>query len=172
MKAASHLYLIALGSNQPHHVIGRPAEILRQATAALESPEIDIFSVSKIMRCRPIGPSQREFANCAALLLSPLNPTELLDRLKAIEAHFGRRDMGQNWRARILDIDIILWEGGFWSDNRVTLPHPEFHKRNFVLTPSAEIAPKMRDSATGLTIKQLQYRFLHPKRLDPNENPA
>lgn len=172
MEAASHLYLIALGSNQRHRILGLPAAILEHAVQALELPEIDVFSVSSIIRSRPVGPSQREYANSAALIVSPLLPPALLARLQMIEAHFGRRDIGQKWQRRPLDLDIILWDGGMWADADVCIPHPLFRERDFVLQPAAQIAPEMRDPLTHLTIRQLRFRFLHGKRLDPGGKPA
>jgi len=172
MEAASHLYLIALGSNQPHRTLGPPAAILRHAVDALELPDIDVFSVSSIIRSRPIGPSRREYANAAALILSPLLPPELLTRLQMIERHFGRNDVGQKWQRRPLDLDIILWDGGLWADADVCVPHPLFRNRDFVLGPAAQIAPEMRDPITHLTIKQLRFRFLHGKRVDPGSKRA
>lgn len=164
MKAASHLYLIALGSNLRHPLIGRPRDILAHAIEALELPDIDVFDVAPVMTSRPVGPAQRDFANSAALILSPLMPPQLLARLQSIEAHFGRRRRGgAHGRPRMLDLDIILWDSGFWADSEVTLPHPKFREREFVLRPAAQIAPQMRDPVTGLTIKQLTFRFLHGK---------
>lgn len=172
MQPASHLYLIALGSNRRHPLFGQPTRVLEHAVEALELPDIDVFAVSQIMVSKPVGPSAREYANAAALVLSKLSPPELLAQLKAIEAHFGRRDIGQRWRGRILDLDIVLWDGGCWADECVTVPHPHFRERGFVLTPAAQIAPKMRDPVSGLTMKQLTFRFLHPKRVDPRRQPA
>lgn len=162
------LYLIALGSNQRHPLLGKPADILEHAIAALEMQDLDIFSQSKITTSRPIGPSQRNFANSAALISTKLNPDELLTRLQQVERHFGRRSFGQRWRERVLDLDIILWTGGIWISDHpaLTVPHPSWQTRRFVLQPAAEIAPHMRDPITGLNVMQLLYQFNRPKRVD------
>ena len=135
---------------------------------ALEMPEIDVFAQSKIITSAPVGPSQRVYANAAAVLASPLDPPTLLDRLNAIETHFGRERLGQKWRARVLDLDIILWSGGIWAEERpaLAIPHPFMRTRAFVLGPAAMIAPDWRDPVTGLTIRQLQCRNVRPKPLD------
>ena len=174
MQGTSHLYLIALGSNQRHPLLGAPPAILRHAIDALEMDDIDVFTVAPIIHSLPIGPSQRKYANSAALLVSNLEPAELLQRLHSVEAHFGRKRLGQQWAARTLDLDIILWSGGILSSENPSLaiPHPQFRQRGFVLGPASKIAPKMVDPITGLTLAQLQYRFLHPKPLDPSANPA
>lgn len=163
----AYLYLIALGSNQRHALVGSPASVLAEAISALEMPDIDVFAQSPIIASAAIGPSQRIYANAAAILASPLGPPALLERLHEIEAHFGRERRGQRWRARILDLDLILWSGGIWADDELAIPHPAMRKRGFVLTPAAMIAPDWRDPLTGLTIRQLQTRLNRPKPLDP-----
>jgi 2-amino-4-hydroxy-6-hydroxymethyldihydropteridine diphosphokinase len=102
----------------------------------------------------PLGPARRRFVNAAALVESDDSPPELLARLKAIEAAFGRR-RGQRWTDRVIDLDIILWSGGAWASDGLTVPHPEFRRRDFVLRPLVTIVPDWRDPVTGLTIRQL-----------------
>lgn len=165
----AYLYLIGLGSNQPHAAIGRPTQIIEQAIVALEMDDIDVFAQSAVISSAPLGPSARRYANAAALISTTLTPPALLERLHEIEAHFGRTRRGQQWRARVLDLDILLWSEGMWADTdpALTIPHPALRTRNFVLTPAAMIAPGWRDPVSGLTIRQLQSRFNRPKRVDP-----
>ncbi len=163
------LYLIGLGSNQPHPLIGKPSNILKHTIAALEMDDIDVFSQSTIVGSAPVGPSQRRYANAAAIISTRLSPPGLLVRLLEIEKHFGRTRRGQIWRARVLDLDILLWSGGMWANHNpdLAIPHPGFRIRGFVLAPAATIAPDWRDPVTGLTIRQLYSRFNRPKPLDP-----
>ena len=163
-----HLYLIALGSNQRHAVIGQPARILTQACQALEMDDIDVYATSQIIHSAPVGPSRRQYANAAAIIACDVAPPALLSRLKAIEAHFGKRANGQKWRARTLDLDIILWSGGIWSSDHpaLAIPHAHMRERDFVLGPTSEIAADWRDPVTGFTIKHLFRRLMHPKPLD------
>jgi 2-amino-4-hydroxy-6-hydroxymethyldihydropteridine diphosphokinase len=130
--------------------------------------DIDVFAHSFVIDSAPMGPSLRRYANAAAIVSTSLNPPALLSRLLEIEAHFGRIRRGQPWRARTLDLDIILWSGGMWADTipDLAIPHPALRFRAFVLTPAAMIAPDWRDPVTGLTIRQLQSRFNRPKPLD------
>lgn len=168
-EAHSQTYLIALGSNQRHPLIGAPSRIIEEAIAALEMPEIDVYQSSPIFRSAPLGPSQRTYANAAAIIATTLDPPALLEHLHLIEKHFGRHRRGQRWRARVLDLDIILWSGGIWSDTDpdLAIPHPAMRQRSFVLTPAAAIAPGWRDPITGLSLRQLQSRMTRPKPLDP-----
>jgi 2-amino-4-hydroxy-6-hydroxymethyldihydropteridine diphosphokinase len=156
-----------LGSNQPLPHIGRPAQIIAQAIEALEMADIDVFAQSPAISSRPLGPARRVYANAAAIVSTSLLPPELLVRLQEIEAHFGRQRRGQQWGARTLDLDILIWSGGIWSDNMLSVPHVALRERSFVLTPASMIAPDWRDPVTGLSIRQLQSRQAQPKRLDP-----
>ena len=129
--------------------------------------DIDVFAHSAIVASAPIGPSQRQFANAAALISTPLSPPELLVRLHSIEHHFGRVRRGRAWQARTLDLDILLWSGGIWADDDLAIPHAAMRIRHFVLMPAAMIAPDWRDPVTGLRICHLQSRNNRPKPLDP-----
>lgn len=151
-------YLIALGSNKRHHRCGPPAAVLAAALAELVRQGITVTAASPVVRSRPIGPSSRAYANSAAIVATDLPPEELLAALKAIEAAFGRRRGGQRWAARVLDLDIVLWSGGAWASAGLTIPHPAFRERLFVLGPAARIAPLWRDPIGGLTLRQLAAR--------------
>jgi 2-amino-4-hydroxy-6-hydroxymethyldihydropteridine diphosphokinase len=142
-------YVIGLGSNRRGRH-GAPEREVRAALAALGR----VVAASRIVASAPLGPSIRRFANAVALIETDETPPELLDRLKAIEADFGRR-RGQRWGARVIDLDIILWSGGSWADERLNVPHAHFRERRFVLGPLATIAPGWRDPITGRTVRQL-----------------
>lgn len=130
--------------------------------AALAVLGDDVVSVSQTIETLPLGPSKRHYANAAALIRSALDPPELLARLKAIEARFGRQ-RGRRWSARTLDLDIILWSGGIWAAAGLAVPHPAFRERAFVLAPLAQIAPGWRDPASGLTVRHLKARLDRPR---------
>jgi 2-amino-4-hydroxy-6-hydroxymethyldihydropteridine diphosphokinase len=114
---------------------------------------------------RPLGPSSRRYANGAAIIATRLDPEDLLDRLQAIEQEFGRKSGGQRWAARVLDLDIVLWNGGSWSAPSLTIPHPAFRERPFVMQPACTIAAQWRDPVTQLTLCQLKHRLTKPKAL-------
>jgi 2-amino-4-hydroxy-6-hydroxymethyldihydropteridine diphosphokinase len=146
-------YAIALGSNQPGRH-GRPEAEIAAALALLG----DVTTVSPILRTAPLGPSRRRFANAVAILETGETPPALLRRLKAIERDFGRR-RGRAWGARVIDLDIILWSGGCWGEPHLTIPHPQFRARGFVLRPLLAVAPLWRDPITGLSVRQLAERL-------------
>ncbi len=72
------------------------------------------------------------------------NAKLLLKELKKLESFFGRQDTpkGQKWLSRCLDLDILWWEDFHFTDRELTLPHPRFMNRNFVITPLSEILNK------------------------------
>lgn len=157
-------YLIALGSNRRHVRHGAPEQVLRAALRQLDCKPFKLIAAAPILSSAPLGPSRRRYANGAVLVKTKLQPPEVLDRLKRIEHKFGRRRGGQRWSARVLDLDIVLWSGGAWASAGLTVPHPEFRMRPFVLGPAASIAPLWRDPLTGLTLRQLAARLVRPVR--------
>jgi 2-amino-4-hydroxy-6-hydroxymethyldihydropteridine diphosphokinase len=153
---ATTSYAIALGSNRTGRH-GPPERELAAALAALAALA-PLEAVSPTLRTPPLGPSFRRFTNAVAILETGDSPPELLRRLKAIERAFGRRP-GRRWGARVIDLDIILWSGGAWSAPGLTIPHPQFRLRSFVLEPLVRIAPDWRDPLTGLSVRQLRARL-------------
>jgi len=160
-----HLYLIAFGSNRRHFPIGKPGKVLSAASVELQKAGVNVLRAGPLVFSRPLGPSRREYANSVVLADSGLEPDELMDLLKRIERKFGRRSVGQRWGARVLDLDIVMWDGGAFASRDVILPHPEFRNRGFVLGPAAKIAPRWRDPISGLTLRQLNARLTAPRPL-------
>ncbi len=158
-------YVIALGSNRRHHEYGRPRDVVEAALIALVKEGIDIRRVGPIVFTEPVGPSMRRYANSAAIVETQLAPEALLKLLKRIEGEFGRRGGGQRWSSRVIDLDIVLWEGGAFAAPGLVIPHPLFRKRPFVLTPAVAIAPDWRDPVTGLTLRQINARLTAPRPL-------
>ena len=156
MLGATHLYAIAIGSNRPHSRHGRPAGVVEAAIARLDA-EFGLFDASSIVLNSAHGGAGRDFANAVALIESDLDPPQLLRRLKTIERDFGRRG-GRRWGPRVLDLDLILWSGGRWRSRRLTVPHPELERRNFVLQPLASIAPSWRVRGS-LSARHLAHRL-------------
>jgi len=163
--ATVHRYLIALGSNMRHPRHRRPRAVLAAALGVLEEEGLAVLAGSPITTSAPLGPSRRRYANAAAVIASDLEPEPLLDLLQRIERRFGRRRRGRRWRARVLDLDVVLWSGGPWASPRLVIPHPRFRERLFVLAPAAAIAPAWRDPLTGLTMRRLKARLTRLGRL-------
>ena len=132
--------------------------MLRAAAERIGEELGEVERIARTIQTMPVGPSRRRYANTALLLRTPLVPLALLAALKQIERAFGRRGHGR-WGARVLDCDIILWSGGALVQPGLSIPHPLFRERQFVLAPAARIAPDWRDPITGLTVRRLHARL-------------
>ena len=159
----TYLYVLALGSNRRHVRHGPPARVLTAAIATLQESGCDIKCIAKTIHTNPIGPSNRSYANSAILVATDKQPQQLLASCKKIERQFGPRT-GKRWSQRTLDIDIILWSQGPYASPSLTIPHPLFRTRDFVLKPLETIVPKWRDPLTGFTIRQLLSQLQKEKR--------
>ena len=137
---------IGLGSNlsDPRH------QVLAAARKLAELPRTCCVRMSPVYVSRPMGPvAQPDFVNGAAGLLTQLSARELLDRLRVIEAEFGRPDERERWGPRILDLDLLSYGCARSSDPTLTLPHPGIVERNFVLYPLFDIAPDLELPGLG-----------------------
>ena len=170
MRPGPERYIVALGSNMRHRRHGHPRAVVLAALRALDGERLSVVAAAPPIRSAPLGPSRRQFANSAALIETRLGPMQVLERMQAIERDFGRRRSGRRWGARVLDLDLILWSGGRWRSPRLTLPHPQFRSRAFVLGPAARLAPCWRDPLTGLTLAQLAARLTR-RRPNPTARP-
>lgn len=80
------------------------------------------------------------YVNGVALADTTLGTHELLDVMQMIETAHGRtRDV--RWGSRTLDIDLIVYGGRVVKDERLTVPHPRAHERDFVLSPWLALDP-------------------------------
>lgn len=137
--------------------IGAPRRVIEAAVTSIADFG-QVIAVSRIRDSRPIGPSRRTYANATVMVETRESPLRFLASLQRLELRFGRRRRGSAWRARQIDLDIVLWSGGTWLTPELVIPHPMFRERPFVIGPAAEIAPNWRDPVTGLTLRQLAKR--------------
>lgn len=111
----------------------------------------------------PEGSRLEPFLNMAAVFLSDKSPQELLTIVKNIEQSLGRDlnlplydDGGKRiYRPRTIDIDIIFYGGLIYKSDDLTIPHPLYRQRLFVLEPIAEAVPEYIDPVTGKSVRQL-----------------
>ena len=135
-----HAAYLGLGSN-----IGDKAATLADAVARLAAtPGIRVTARSSDYRTPPWGDTDQDwFLNAAIGIETRLTPHELLEAGLAIETAMGRvRE--RRWGPRVIDIDVLSYEGAAISDARLVLPHRFVRERAFVLVPLAEIAPTLR----------------------------
>ncbi len=150
-----HQVYLSLGSN-----LGDSLHILQSAVKTLRETE-GILSVtpSSLYKTAPIGPKQPDFLNAALKIETTLSPLELLRKTQAIEnAH--DRERKEHWGPRTLDIDLILYEDKIINHPDLKIPHPEMHRRGFVLVPLYELNPRLKSPTHG-SIEQLLTTIDH-----------
>jgi 2-amino-4-hydroxy-6-hydroxymethyldihydropteridine diphosphokinase len=105
-----------------------------------------VEAVSSLYETEPVGEilDQPDFLNAVVRIRTSLEPEELLDACKAIEADHGRDFDGPRHGPRPIDIDLLLLGDVVLSTDRLTLPHPEVTSRRFVLLPLLELDPDLR----------------------------
>lgn len=137
--------VLALGAN-----IGDPAAQIEAAIEAIAAhPGIALLKRATMTVTPPWGKTdQDDFHNSAVLVETVLSPTELLDACLGIEAELGRVRI-EHWGPRVIDIDVIAYERVEMESERLTLPHPYAHERDFVLVPVREIAPEVAEWLVG-----------------------
>lgn len=136
MKGAARQYILGLGSN-----LGERATILGQAIQLIGSlPGTQVLAISEAVDSDPVGyADQPDFLNLCLLISCELNPDELLPRTLEIERQLGRERTANRNGPRTLDIDLLFYEGGNWSSPLVTLPHPRWSSRGFVIIPLSNL---------------------------------
>ena len=138
---------VALGSN-----LGDSLSTLRAAARALEALATGGVSHSAIYRSAAVGPpGQDDYLNAVVGLDTELEPLDLLDTLQALEQAAGRR-RGQHWGPRTLDLDLLLYGDIGMQHPRLQIPHPHMTRRDFVLTPLADLLGREYRLPDGHTI--------------------
>ena len=148
---------LGLGTN-----IGNRNENLTRAIEALSLALGPYKTLSTFIETTPWGfESENGFLNCTVAYKTELTPLELLDITEGIERKLGRttKSTGGAYHDRIIDIDILLFGNETVATERLTIPHPLMHLRDFVLEPLAQIAPDIIHPTIGKSIRQLAYEL-------------
>jgi 2-amino-4-hydroxy-6-hydroxymethyldihydropteridine diphosphokinase len=142
--------LIGLGGN-----LGEPGEAFSRALEEMAA-DGSVAAVSRLWRTRPVGPSQPDFLNAAAVIEWPAGPKSLLEYCRELEATAGRdRAEEDRWGPRTLDLDLLIAPAVVFRGADLEIPHPRFHQRRFALEPAAEVAPDWVHPLLGNTIEML-----------------
>jgi 2-amino-4-hydroxy-6-hydroxymethyldihydropteridine diphosphokinase len=149
---------IGVGAN-----LGDPLAQCREALRLLgEVPGIRLLRRSSWYRTEPVGPADQPwFINAVAEIRTSLTPREFLGALKAIEARMGRR-AALRWGPRAIDLDLLLYGQTVLDEAGLVVPHPELHRRRFVLEPLSEMASWVMHPAFGVSIRGLLDRLADP----------
>lgn len=148
-----HHVAIGLGAN-----LGDRAGTISRAVAMIaELPGTRLLALSPLFETAPVGPQdQPHYLNAAATLATCLEPERLLAELREVEQRLGR-EARERWREREIDIDILLVDDYVIDQPHLRIPHPEMHRRRFVLEPLAAIAPEWRHPLLGQSVDELLH---------------
>jgi 2-amino-4-hydroxy-6-hydroxymethyldihydropteridine diphosphokinase len=139
-KTAPVIVYLGLGSN-----LANPAAQIKSARAAIAAMAgVQEVAFSGLYHSLPMGPQdQPDYVNAVMAIATDLPPMDLLRCLQNIENNHGRVRTGEQWGARTLDLDILIY-----GDQKIDLPdlivpHKGMADRSFVLYPLFEIAPQL-----------------------------
>ena len=140
------MVILGLGGN-----LGNRAIHLKRAISRLSrgcGAVLHGVKVSRIYESPALTPSgapaawDLPYLNCALSGETILEPGALLRRVKEIERSLGRQDH-ERWAPRVIDIDILWWNGSEVRSEGLTIPHPEILRRPFVLQPLRDLIPEV-----------------------------
>jgi 2-amino-4-hydroxy-6-hydroxymethyldihydropteridine diphosphokinase len=136
---------IGIGSN-----LGKPHLHCLDAVHRLGVvPESRVTGLSPWYLSRPVGVAgQGWFVNGVARMETGLPAGDLLDALLGIEAELGRVRV-RRWEARIIDLDLLLYDDLDIREEVLTVPHPRLHLRRFVLVPLCDLDPALLHPSLG-----------------------
>lgn len=154
--------LVALGAN-----LGERRASLEQAARMIEAEIGPVLARSSwhetAALIHPDDPASDypPYLNGALLVEAALAPSDVLARLHAIEARLGRDRAAETvrWRPRVIDLDLIAVDAVVLDGPGLRLPHPEMHRRRFVLAPMVEVWPDWRHPVLGCTAADLLARL-------------
>lgn len=143
------LACVALGGN-----LGDAKATVQNAMTALQQlPQTQVLKCSPLYRTAPHEAQGPDFINAAVLVRTLLPPLDLLHALQALENQQGRQRPFKN-APRTLDLDLIFYDDLQMSSQELTLPHPRWHERAFVLYPLADVWPERVSAAQLQAVAQ------------------
>lgn len=161
-KVRGVIAFIGIGAN-----LGEPEAMCREAIARIAVRKgIRLLRCSSFYRTQPVGPQDQPwFVNAVAEVRAGLTPRRLFEVLKEIENQMGRTE-GPRWGARCIDLDLLLYGQEVIREKDLQIPHPEMHRRGFVLIPLAELASYQIHPAFGISVRGLLDRLADPGRVE------
>jgi 2-amino-4-hydroxy-6-hydroxymethyldihydropteridine diphosphokinase len=147
---------LGLGSN-----LGDKLKSITEAINLISKlKSVEIIRTSSMIITKPYGKTdQPDFLNCIIEIDTDLLPEELLKKCLDIENQLGRI-RNEKWGPRTIDIDLLFYEDIIMNSELLVLPHPEIHKREFILTSLNELCPNL---VHPILIKKIKDIFVELK---------
>lgn len=148
---------LSLGSN-----LGDKEENIIKAYKKIEKQIGEIKSSSAFFYSSPVGfKSNNNFVNTTCEVITDIDINKAFAITQLIEKEIGRveKSLYNQYSDRIIDIDIILAGDMVMNTPKLTIPHPRFHERNFVLTPLCEIAPDVIHPVLKKSVREIKNEF-------------
>jgi len=114
-----------------------------------------VIKQSAVYVTEPWGFDSELFWNQALIVITTLNPHEILLQTQLIEQLMGRVKTSDDYEARVMDIDLLFYNDLVLNTLDLILPHPKMGDRKFVLIPLNEIAPNKRHPVSGLKVEEM-----------------
>ena len=157
----THQVYIGIGSN-----VGNKRDNFFEAVSRLAKlPDTKVIKESSLYESEPLGDAKEWYINGAVEIETKFKPEMLLEKFKNIERAMGRKKVKKRWGARIIDLDILLYDSAVVKKKNLRIPHPEMTSRKFVLIPLSEIAPQVVHPELGVTISELLFKLKDDKKI-------
>ena len=155
--------LLSFGGN-----LGNVEKTFDSALRNLEKGGFHPTACSRIYRSAAMGcePGAPDFRNRSVLGTWNAAPEDLLTLIQRLEVVAGRPANHPHWVSRPLDIDILVMGNLIRKTERLTLPHPEITRRDFVILPSAEIAPDLPLPGLNMTFSELADIWRRSRKIE------
>ncbi|MBI2532299.1 MAG: 2-amino-4-hydroxy-6-hydroxymethyldihydropteridine diphosphokinase [Deltaproteobacteria bacterium] len=161
VNAVAHQVYIGVGSN----VGNKKENFLEALSRVAKLPDTKIVKESSLYESEPIGDAKEWYVNGAIEIETKFKPDMLLKKFKNIERAMVRKKVKRRWGARIIDLDILLYDAAIVNKKNLRIPHPEMSSRKFVLLPLSEIAPQVIHPELGVTISELLINVKDDKKI-------
>lgn len=153
---------IGIGSN----LGDRRANVLEAIKRIGEIEGSRVTRTSSFYESEPLGNARTWFVNAVVEVETELTADAFLKQTQAIETAMGRKRVkGKRWGSRIIDLDILFWNHEVIKKRHLKVPHPEMHKRRFVLLPLAELGPHVIHPQLGGSVSALLAGLDDAKRV-------
>ena len=140
---------IALGSNK-----GNKLQYLQSAVDAIFESIGAVKKISKVYKTPAFGFEGDDFYNACITVETELKPKKVLKELQAIESKLGRKSKTtKGYESREIDLDILFFEDEIIEEKTLVIPHPQLHKRKFVLQPLIDIAKDIEHPVLNKSIE-------------------